>query len=131
MITLNETTKTKTIEIDGFELDIDITFEFTISKGYPATWDEPGVDEEIEIILNESRTIESIIKECSDLVDIEKEGIVIDFGKVLDDIQQLIDADDILHQELYEDARNDYLSDHGDYLYEQKKDREMEETWGN
>ena len=122
--------KEYTICIDGWYFEIEIFFDYKIYGGYPATRFEPEDPSEIEFTINEDRTISSIIKTIADVIDETKDkgGISYSMDKVLDDIQDKLDEDDILQSQLFEDSRTDYEAERAEYLSDQMKDRQLEDN---
>jgi len=119
-------TKYVMIEIDGFEVEVKVPFEYTAVAGYSQTWDEPGIDDAIEDMnFKDADVIHNVLVEVTALVANEQVGVAYSMGAVLDLIQETMDEDDELQYELLAETKQEYDEGYGDYLYEQMKDRKM------
>ncbi len=101
-----ETIKAISFEIEGWEIEIEIPIEFTACPGYPATQDEPGEPEHVEEIVFDEEIVKPIIKgEIAQIELMQVNPIEFDMQIALDDLQEELDNNDILHIELLDIAR--------------------------
>ena len=96
------------IEIDGWEVEFDLTISCGIWGGEPMTFDHPGSEIEIEIEFNDKEALKLAIEELRACVKSEKEEMpAYNETDIVNDIQKYLDTNYDLHNDIIKYAEEE------------------------